>query len=76
MKAASPISVTKKFLVVSQSDVHIDFDFARPFLRTRSGVQIKLRLRKIELAEVDLSSPAFQDTELYIINNKSCTKIC
>ena len=30
MEAASPIYVTKKFRVVSESDVHNDFDFARP----------------------------------------------
>ena len=30
MEAASPIHVTKKFWVVSESDVHNDFDFARP----------------------------------------------
>ena len=58
---SSPIQVTKKkklLLVVSWSDVHIEFVFARPpFLRARPSAQIKLRDRKNGQVEVNLSSP-------------------
>ena len=41
------------FLVVSWSDVH--FGFGVCILRARSGVQVKLRARKIGRVEVNLS---------------------
>ena len=43
------------FLVVSQSDFHLGFD--HPFLRTRSGAQVKLRARKVGRLERNLSTP-------------------
>ena len=36
------------FLVVSQSDVHIDFDFARPFFCVFDWAQIKLRSKFVQ----------------------------
>ena len=62
MKATCPILGNKEqkslFLVFSLSDMHIDFDFVRPFiLCARSGAQIKLCTRKIWCVKVNLSSP-------------------
>ena len=46
------------FLVVSQSEVHIDFDFAFPlFLQVRLRMQIKLHAQIIGRVELNFFSP-------------------
>ena len=66
------------FLVVCQSDVHIEFDFVSPFFfffRARSGAQIKLWALKIGRVEVNLSSPVrtsfLQNTSGWLLLNLS-----
>ena len=54
------------FLFVSRSDVHIDFDFAPPLLRARSGAQVKLRAGAIGRVEVNLPSPVY-DQLFYLL---------
>ena len=47
------------FLVVSQSEVHFDFDFAFPLLlQVRSSMQIKLHAQIIGRVELNFFSPA------------------
>ena len=46
------------FLVVSRSDVQLGYE--HPFLRARSGAQVKLRAQKIGRLERNLSTPVFE----------------
>ena len=49
----------KPYVVVSQSEVHFDFDFALPlFLQVRSRMQIKLHAQIIGHVELNFFSPA------------------